>query len=98
MITDDGGCIPAQYQDFTISRSHNIKVSQYSDFTIFRFHNINMCLILVRYKDYVDICGKDLATFALHLPRRPKGIGEEEQFWVDESRKSVRGHHGVTQP
>jgi len=37
VTTDDGGRIPAQYQDFTISRFHNIKISQSQDFTMSRF-------------------------------------------------------------
>ena len=58
MVTDDGGRIPAQYQEFTISR----------------FHNIKICCILVRYKDYVDVFSKDMPTLAPHLSRHAKGI------------------------
>jgi hypothetical protein len=42
--------------------------------TISRFHNIKICCILVRYKDYVDICSKDMPTLAPHLSRHTKGI------------------------
>jgi hypothetical protein len=31
VTTDDGGRIPAQYQDCTISRLPNIKIAQYQD-------------------------------------------------------------------
>jgi hypothetical protein len=44
MGTDDGGRIPAQYQDFRISRLDKIKI----------------CHILVRYKDHVDVNSKIL--------------------------------------
>jgi hypothetical protein len=80
MVTDDGGRIPAQYQDSTISRIHNIKI----------------CRILVRYKDYVEICSKDMPTLVLHVSRNGKGIREEERFWLQEHRKSVRGNDRVT--
>jgi len=82
MVADDGGRIPAQYQDFTISR----------------FHNIKICRILVRYKDYVDLCSKDMPTLAPHLSRHAMGIREEERFWLEERRKSVRGNDRVTRP
>ena len=58
-------------------------------------HNIKICHILVRYKDYVDVCSKDMATLAPHLSRHPKGIREEEQFWLEERRKRVRGNGRV---
>jgi len=31
MVTDDEGCIPAQYQDCTMTKLHNIKITQYQD-------------------------------------------------------------------
>jgi len=31
----------------------------------------------------------------LHLSRHPKGIREEEQFWLEERRKRVRGYDSV---
>ena len=71
METDDGGRIPAQYQD---------------------------CRILVRYKDYVDVCSKDMPTLAPHLSRHAMGIREEERFGLEERRKSVRGNGKVTRP
>jgi hypothetical protein len=36
---------------------------------------------------------KDMATLAPHLSRHPKGICEEERFWL----KMVRGNERVTQ-
>jgi len=30
--------------------------------TISRFHNIKICRILMKFKDYVDECGKDMAN------------------------------------
>ena len=74
MVADDRGRIPAQYQEFTISR---------------------FCRILVRYKDDVDACSKDMATLAQHLSGHPKGIREEERFWLEERRKSVRENDRV---
>jgi len=82
VTTDDGGCIPTEYQDFTISR----------------FHNIKICHILVRYKDYVDVCSKDMPTLAAHISRHAKGIREDERFWLKERRKRVRGNDRVTRP
>jgi len=64
-----------------VASQHNIK-----------FHNVKICRIVVRYKDYVDICNKDMPTLAPHLSRHPKGIHEEERFWVEERRKSARGN------
>jgi len=58
-------------------------------------HNIKICRILVSYKDYVDVCSTDMATLAPHLSRHPKGIREEEQFWLEERRKRVRGDDRV---
>jgi len=58
-------------------------------------HNIKICGILVRYKDYVDVCSKDMATLTPHLSRHPKGIREEEQFWLEDHRKKVRGDDRV---
>jgi len=52
----------------------------------------------VRYKDYVDVFSKDMATLAPHLLWHPKGICEEERFWLEKHRKSVRGNDRVTQP
>jgi len=75
-----------------VASQHNIRISQYQD-----------CRILVRYKDYVDVCSKDMPTLAPHLSRHAKGIREEERFWLEESMKSVRGnervpgHGGTTQ-
>jgi hypothetical protein len=48
----------------------------------------------VRYKDYVDVCNKDMATLAPHLSWHPNGICEEERFWLEERRKRVRGNAG----
>jgi len=59
-------------------------------------HNIKNCRILVRYKDYVDVCSKDTATLAPHLSLHPKGIREEKR-----RRKRVRGNdrvHGHEEP
>jgi len=61
-------------------------------------HNIKICRILVRYKDYVDVCSKDMPTLALHLSRHAKGIREEERSWLEEGRKRVRGNDSVTRP
>jgi hypothetical protein len=52
-----------------VASQHNIKI-----------HNIKICRILVRYKDYVDVCSKDMPTLAPHLSRHAKGIREEERF------------------
>jgi len=46
----------------------------------------------VRYKDYVDVCSKDMPTLAPHLSRQAQGIGEEERFWREERKKRVRGN------
>jgi hypothetical protein len=46
----------------------------------------------VRYKDYVDVCSKDMATLAPHLSWHSKGICEEDRFWLEERRKGVRGN------
>jgi len=80
VTTDDEGHIPAQYQDFTISRIHNIKI----------------CHIIVRYKDSVDVCSKDMPTVAPHLSWNEKGIREEDRFWLQECRERVRGNDRVT--
>jgi len=74
---------------------HNIKISQYQDFTISSFHNVKICRILVRYKDYVDVCSKDMPTLAPQLSRHPKGIREEEQFWLEKGRNRVSGNDRV---
>jgi len=52
----------------------------------------------MRYKDYVDVYSKDMPTLAPHLSRHPKGICEEERFWLKERRKRVRGNDRVTRP
>jgi hypothetical protein len=70
-----------------VASQHNIKI-----------HNIKICRILVRYKDYVDVCSKDMPTLAPHHSRHPNGIREEELFWLEERRKSVRGNDRVTRP
>jgi len=44
----------------------------------------------VKYKDYVDVWSKDMATLAPQLSRHPKGICEEER-----RRKRVRGNDRV---
>jgi len=49
----------------------------------------------VTYKDYVDVCSKDMPTLAPHLSRHPKGICEEQQFWLEERRKMVRGNDKI---
>jgi len=67
-----------------VASQHNIKISQYQD-----------CRILVRYKDYVDVCSKDMPTLAPHLSRHPKGIREEERFWLEEHMKRARGNDRV---
>jgi len=59
--------------------------------TISKIPNIKIGHILVRYKDYVDVCSKDVPTLAPHLSRHLKGIREEERFWLQERRKRVRG-------
>jgi hypothetical protein len=41
---------------------------------------------------------KDMATLAPHLSMHPKGIREEERFWLKERRKSVRGNDRVARP
>ena len=74
VTTYDGGRIPAQYQEFTISR----------------FHNIKICRTLVRYKDYVNVCSKDMPTLAPRLSLHAMGIRAEERFWLMERRKMVR--------
>jgi hypothetical protein len=79
-----------------VASQPNIKIAQYQDFTISRFHNIKICRILMRYKDYVEICSKDMPTLAPHLSRHGGGIREEERFWLQERRKSVRGNDRVT--
>jgi hypothetical protein len=38
---------------------------------------------------------KDMATLAPHLARHPKGIREEEWFWLEEHRKRVRRNERV---
>jgi len=38
---------------------------------------------------------KDMAALAPHLSRDPKGICEEERFWLKESWKRVRGSDSV---
>jgi len=58
-------------------------------------HDIKICRILVRYKDYVDVYSKDMPTLAPHPSRHAKGIREEERFWLEERRKSVRGNARV---
>jgi len=58
-------------------------------------HNIKICRILVRYKDGVDVCRNDMPTLARHLSHHPKGIREEEWFWLSERRKRVRGNDRV---
>jgi hypothetical protein len=58
-------------------------------------HNIKICRILVRYKDYVDVCSKDMATLAPHLLRHPKAVREEERFWLEERRKRVKKWQGT---
>jgi hypothetical protein len=37
-------------------------------------------------------------TLAPHLSQHPKGIREEERFWLEEHRKSVTGNDRVTRP
>jgi len=39
---------------------------------------------------------KTWLTIALHLSRHTKGIREEELFWLEECKKSVRGNDRVT--
>jgi hypothetical protein len=56
-------------------------------------HNISICRILVRYKDYVDVCSK--IRQLSHLSWYPNGIREEERFWFEERRKSVIGNDKV---
>jgi hypothetical protein len=58
-------------------------------------HNIKICRMLVKYKDYVGVCRKDMPTRAPHLSRHPKGIHEEERFWLEKHRKLVRGNDRV---
>jgi len=58
-------------------------------------HNIKICRILVRYKDYVDVCSKDMPTLAPRVSRHANGIREEERFWLEECRKMVRGNDSV---
>jgi hypothetical protein len=36
-----------------------------------------------------------MATLAPHLSRHPKGIREEERFWLEKRRKRVRGNDRV---
>ena len=38
---------------------------------------------------------KDMATLAPHLSRHPKGIHEEDRFWLEERWKRVRGNDRV---
>jgi len=52
--------------------------------------NIKSCRILVRYKDYVNVCSKDTATLAPHLSRHPQGIRVKERH-----RRRVRGNDRV---
>ena len=52
--------------------------------------NIKNRRILMKYKDYVDVCKKDTATLAPHLSTHPKGILVEER-----RRKRVRGNDRV---
>jgi len=69
MVADDGGHIPAQYQD-----------SHYQDLSYPR--------------EIQGLCGRmqhDMPTLAPLLSRHPKGIREEERFWLEEHRKRVRG-------
>ena len=49
----------------------------------------------MRYKDYVDVCSKDMPTLAPQLSRQAQGIREEERFWLEERRKWVRGNDRV---
>ena len=52
----------------------------------------------MRDKDYVDVCSKDMPSLALHLSRHPKGIREQERFWLEERRKMVIGNDRVPGP
>jgi len=52
----------------------------------------------MRYKHYVDVFTKDMAALAPYHLWHPKGICEEERFWLEERRKSVRGNDTVTRP
>ena len=49
----------------------------------------------MRYKDYVDVCSKDMPTLAPRQSRHAKGIREEERFLLEERRKRVRGNDRV---
>ena len=52
----------------------------------------------MRYKDYVDVCSKYIPTLEPHLSRHSMGIREDEQFWLEEREKSMRGNDKVTRP
>jgi len=75
-----------------VASQHNIKIHN------FKIHNIENCRILVRYKDYVDVFSEDMPTRTLHQSRHAMGICEEERFWFEECRKSVKGNDRVTWP
>jgi len=49
----------------------------------------------VKYKNYVDISSKDMATLALHVSGHPKGLREGERFWHEEGTEGVRGNDTV---
>jgi len=53
-------------------------------------HNIRNCRVLVRYKNYLDVCSNDTAAHAPHLSMHPQGIRGEERH-----RKRVRGNDRV---
>ena len=86
-----------------VASQHNIKISQYQDFTISRFHNIKISQYqdLSYPREIQGLCGRmqqDMPTLAPHLSWHAKRIREEEQFWLKEHRKSVRGNDRVTPP
>ena len=43
----------------------------------------------------MDVCSKAMPSLAPHLSRHPKGIHEEQRFWLEECRKMVRGNDRV---
>jgi hypothetical protein len=67
-----------------VASQHKIKISQYQDLSYPR--------------EIQGLCGRmqqDTATLAPHLSWYPNGIREEERFWLEERRKSVRGNDRV---
>jgi len=51
--------------------------------------------LTLRYKGYVDVCSKIYGNSRTAPSRYPKGIHEEERFWLKERWRRVRGNDRV---